>query len=99
MELTDYTVLEDGTFAEIVTFYGGRILNIDFSLSGHVPLPILVVEVMNDHYWKLTYTKLGTWKLRDFACDVNCGQLITADVASKVGRTVHMIHRIDEVVQ
>ena len=99
MKTTDHTTLDDGTFAEIVAYYGSNILNIDFSLSGHVLLPILVVEVMNDHYWKLTYTKLGTWKLQDFACDANCGHLITADVASKVGRTVHMIHRIDEVVQ
>ena len=95
MILTDHTTLDDGTFAEIVAYYDGKILNINFSLSGFVPLPTLVIEVMNQHYWKLTYTKFCTWKLRDFTCDANCGQHITADVITRVDKVVDMIERIE----
>ena len=99
MKTTDHTTLDDGTFAEIVAYYGSNILNIDFSLSGHVPLPTLVIEVMNQHYWKLTYVKFCTWKLRDFTCDAHCGQHITTDVVTRVDGVVYMIHKIDEALR
>jgi hypothetical protein len=98
MGITYFSIIEDGTFSQIVAYYGGDILSIDFSLSGFVPLPTIVINVMNQHHLTITYVKLGTWKLHDFECNHNSGQAIAADVVTMVDRTVHMIHKIDAVI-
>lgn len=94
-----FELIDNAKLAEIIERYGGNILNIDFSLNGHVPLPTLVFEVMDQHYWKLTYVKFGLlWRLSDFECDANSGQLITADLISKIDEVIQTIYEIDAVI-
>jgi len=93
-----FELIDDGTFAEIIAYYGRDIVNVSFSLNGYSRIPMLTIYLKNQHYWELNYTKLDTWKLQDFESIVNNGEVITTDDVVRVGKIIDMIHKIDAAI-
>lgn len=93
-----FELIDDGTFAEIIAYYGRDIVNVSFSLNGYSRIPMLTIYLKSQHYWELNYTKLDTWRLQDFESIVNNGEVITTDDVVRVGKIIDMIHKIDAVI-